>query len=54
MLARLPLFTSGSLSGDIQGYTGSTPFVRWGNMPVLIFWGGLGIALLAAAFRRRP
>jgi apolipoprotein N-acyltransferase len=54
MLARLPLFTSGSLSGDIQGYTGSTPFVRWGNVPVLVFWAGLGIALLAAAFRRRP
>jgi apolipoprotein N-acyltransferase len=54
MLAKLPPFTSGSLSGDIQGYAGSTPFVRWGNLPVLILWGGLGIALLAAAFRRRP
>jgi apolipoprotein N-acyltransferase len=54
MLARLPLFTSGSLSGEIQGYAGSTPYVRWGNAPVLIVWAGLGIALLTAAFRRRP
>lgn len=54
MLARLPLFTRGSLSGVIQGYAGSTPYVRWGNAPVLMAWAGLGVALLAAAFRRRP
>jgi len=54
MLASLPLFTRGSLSGKIQGYAGSTPYVRWGNAPVLMLWGGLGIGLLAAAFRRRP
>ena len=54
MLARLPLFTTGSLSGTIQGYAGSTPYVRWGNAPVLALWGGLGLVLLAAALRRRP
>jgi len=54
MLASLPLFTRGSLSGKIQGYAGSTPYVRWGNAPVLMLWGGLGIGLLTAAFRRRP
>jgi apolipoprotein N-acyltransferase len=54
MLASLPLFTRGSLSGEIQGYAGSTPYGRWGNAPVLIVWGVLGIGLLAAAFRRRP
>ena len=54
MLAKLPLFTRGSLSGEIQGYAGSTPYVRWGNVPVLLLWGGLGIGLLAAALRRRP
>jgi len=54
LLASLPLFTRGSLSGEIQGYAGSTPYVRWGNAPVLIVWGVLGIGLLAAAFRRRP
>lgn len=54
MLASLPLFTRGSLSGEIQGYAGSTPYGRWGNAPVLIVWVGLGIVLLATAFRRRP
>ncbi|MBI1284017.1 MAG: apolipoprotein N-acyltransferase [Thiobacillus sp.] len=54
MLASLPLFTRGSLSGEIQGYAGNTPYGRWGNAPVLIVWVGLGIVLLPAAFRRRP
>src|SRR5512135_587710 len=54
LLASLPLFTAGSLSGEIQGYAGSTPYVRWGNAPVLTLWGVLGTALLAAALRRRP
>ena len=54
MLASLPPFTAGSLSGEIQGYAGSTPYVRWGNAPVLALWGVLGVGLLAAALRRRP
>ena len=44
MLAHLPLFTAGSLKGQIQGYTGSTLYVRWGNAPVLALWGVLGLA----------
>jgi apolipoprotein N-acyltransferase len=54
VLASLPLFTAGSLSGEIQGYAGSTPYVRWGNAPVLALWGVLGVGLLAAGLRRRP
>ncbi len=54
VLAALPLFQAGSLSGSIQGYAGSTPYVRWGNRPVLIVWGILGIALLIETLRRRP
>ena len=54
LLASLPLFTAGSLSGEIQGYAGSTPYVRWGNAPVLALWGTLGLALLIAGFRRQP
>ena len=53
VLASLPLFTAGSLSGTIQGYAGSTPYVRWGNAPVLALWGILGIVLLAAALYPR-
>jgi apolipoprotein N-acyltransferase len=53
VLAALPLFQAGSLSGRIQGYTGSTPYVRWGNAPVLVLWGVLGVVILAAAFYPR-
>ncbi len=54
LLAHLQPFTSGSLSGTIQGYAGSTPYVRWGNAPVLALWAGLGVVLLVKGFRRRP
>ncbi|MHB0972660.1 MAG: apolipoprotein N-acyltransferase [Thiobacillus sp.] len=53
VLAGLPLFTAGSLSGEIQGYSGSTPYVRWGNAPVLMLWGGLGLVLLVTALYPR-
>ncbi|MDO9386132.1 MAG: apolipoprotein N-acyltransferase [Thiobacillus sp.] len=55
VLASLPPFTTGSLSGEIQGYAGSTPYVRWGNAPVLALWGVLGMGLLlVTVFRQRP
>ena len=54
ILASLPPFTSGSLTGSIQGYAGSTPYVRWGNAPVLVLWGVLGVGLLLTGFRRLP
>ncbi|MBZ0068872.1 MAG: apolipoprotein N-acyltransferase [Thiobacillus sp.] len=54
VLASLPLFQPGSLSGTIQGYAGSTPYVRWGNRPVLALWGILGIGLLLMGLRRQP
>ncbi|HJX58286.1 MAG TPA: apolipoprotein N-acyltransferase [Thiobacillus sp.] len=56
VLASLPPFTTGSLSGKIQGYAGSTPYVRWGNAPVLALWGVLGMGLLLVSrtgFRQR-
>jgi apolipoprotein N-acyltransferase len=54
VLASLPLFQAGSLSGSIQGYAGSTPYVRWGNAPILLLWGMLGAALWLARIRRQP
>jgi apolipoprotein N-acyltransferase len=42
-------FTEAVLHADVQGYTGSTPFVRWGNVAVLILCG----VLLAAAIASR-
>ena len=50
VLARLAQFTEGALAGEAQGYTGASPYVRWGNVPAVV----ISIALLAAlAFRRR-
>ncbi|WP_324779594.1 apolipoprotein N-acyltransferase [Thiobacillus sedimenti] len=53
IVASLPLFTAGSLGGRVQGYAGSTPYVRWGNAPVLAFWGLLGVGLLTATLYPR-
>lgn len=45
--AVLPPFTRGALVGEVRGYGGTTPFVRWGNWPVISF------ALLFVLFFRR-
>ncbi len=50
IVAALPLFEGGSLGGTIQGYAGSTPYVRWGNAPVLLVWAALALAVFR--FRR--
>ncbi|CAG0939771.1 Apolipoprotein N-acyltransferase [Gallionellaceae bacterium] len=42
----LPQHEAGMLNGQVQGYVGSTPYVRWGNAPVL----GLLVLMLAAAW----
>ena len=44
--ALLPPFTRAALTGEVQGYVGSTPFTRWGNWPAMI------LALLMLAFAR--
>ncbi len=49
--AMLPQHEEGVLSAQVQGYAGSTPYVRWGNAPVL---GLLGLMLASAwGLRRR-
>jgi apolipoprotein N-acyltransferase len=45
VVARLPQFTEGRLEIAAQGYAGLTPFMRFGNWPVL----GASIVVLAAA-----
>ena len=47
--ALLPQHEEGVLTGQVQGYTGSTPYVRWGNVAVLL----LIAAMLACAWLRR-
>ncbi|MDR1935622.1 MAG: apolipoprotein N-acyltransferase [Candidatus Accumulibacter sp.] len=45
--AALPPFTRAALTGDVQAYAGSTPFVRWGNGLAV------GVSFLLLAFARR-
>jgi len=41
-------FTRAALRGEVRAYAGATPYVRWGNWPVIV------IALLLIAFARKP
>ena len=49
ILAELPQFTQGILKTTIQTYSGTTPYVLWGNVPIL----SLSCLLLALGFIRR-
>ena len=52
----LPPFTRGALVGEVRGHSGSTPYVRWGNGPVVAV-ALLLIALVSerkAASRKNP
>jgi len=46
--AVLPPFTDGTLSGSAQGRSGATPYVRWGNTPLVLL-----ALLLCAVFALR-
>ena len=35
VVSRLPAFTQATLNASVQPRGGSTPYVRWGNIPVL-------------------
>ena len=45
ILSSLPEFTQASLITQVQAYSGKTPYVRWGNLPILslscilLIWG---------------
>lgn len=47
--AKLPTFRLGTLEAMVQGTTGLTPYIRWGNLPAL----GASLAVLALAFAAR-
>jgi len=48
--AKLPQFTEGTLNGEVQGYKGASPYVMFGNGPIVLLCFGL---LAAVAFHRR-
>jgi len=36
VVARLPQFTEGILEGDVRGYAGASPYVKFGNAPIVL------------------
>lgn len=48
VVAELPHFTTSVLTSSVQGYTGTTPYIAWGNWPVISI-----IMLTIVALRRR-
>ena len=51
VLRTLPAFTEGALLAAVQGYSGTTPYTRFGNWPMV----SLSLSIVAwAAWRRRP
>ncbi len=50
VVASLPQFTEGILSGEARGYTGASPYVKFGNAPIVL---ACVVLLVALAFRRR-
>ena len=51
VVQRGPQFEPALLSATIQGFTGATPYVRWGNFPVVI--ASLALMLVAGLMARR-
>jgi apolipoprotein N-acyltransferase len=50
VVARLPQFTEGILEGEVRGYAGASPYVKFGNTPIVL----MCVVLLGAlAFIRR-
>jgi apolipoprotein N-acyltransferase len=45
--------SKGVLDVEVQGMTGLTPYVRWGNNPILA-WAGLVLLLGMLVRRRQP
>ena len=51
VIGQLPVLTAGALDGQVQGYQGTTPFIRYGNLPALLL-ATLGL-VVALVIRRR-
>jgi apolipoprotein N-acyltransferase len=49
--AQLPFLTRGVLSGEVRGYAGDTPYLRWGDAPALAMMALLGLLAVMAGWR---
>jgi apolipoprotein N-acyltransferase len=51
LIGTLAQFKPDVLTGEVQPRTGLTPYVRFGNWPILaVLW--LGVAFIAVSYRR--
>jgi apolipoprotein N-acyltransferase len=50
VVARLPQFTEGILEGEVRGYVGASPYVKFGNTPIVLL---CVVPLAALVFIRR-
>jgi len=53
VLAQLPQFTEGALVVEAQGFSGLTPYARWGNALALLLAIGACLTALLHAWRQR-
>ncbi|MGB7542380.1 MAG: apolipoprotein N-acyltransferase [Burkholderiales bacterium] len=53
VVARLPQFTEGALQGEVRGHAGASPYVRFGNTPIVLACLALLALLAALAHHRR-
>jgi apolipoprotein N-acyltransferase len=53
VLGQLPAFTAGALRVEAQGFTGLTPFSRWGNALALLIAIGAILPAFLRAYRER-
>ena len=54
VMQQTPQFEQVVLEGEVMPYTGATPYVRWGNWPVLIvLWLVLAVLVSSAIWSRR-
>lgn len=52
VLGQLPAFTAGALRVEAQGFSGMTPFARWGNALALLLAIGAVLPAFLAAYRK--
>jgi apolipoprotein N-acyltransferase len=52
VLGQLPAFTAGALRVEAQGFSGMTPFARWGNALALLIAIGAVLPAFLAAYRK--
>jgi apolipoprotein N-acyltransferase len=54
IIATLPQFTRGTLSVAAQPRSGTTPYIRWRDWPIIIFCGMIFLVGLGFSMRKKP